>query len=238
MGSFRPASPIRMRVTRLDDCGVPAYDDDCTYYVRNCTVSATWEDQVEDPQEYLMRCDDDVLQFYKRTRPTYKFAQASLSINDIDPLLLQLMMGFDVETDAQTLDPVGGRLNAATFGATKFAFEFWTEMAPSPNQALCAGADGRWAYLLFPFGINGRWSTAPTFGNGTDAMVIQWDAMIGGSWEDGPFDVVADALGEPAPLTDPMQPSQVYLMRETSVAPPALTDGCVVLSSPTSPTSP
>lgn len=238
MGSFRPKSPARLRVTALDACGVPAYDDECTYYVRNCTVSVNWEDQVEDPQEYLLRCDDDDVEYYDRTNPAYKFAQATLSLNSIDPLLLRLMMGFDAEVDAQTQDEVGGRLNAATFGKTRFALEFWTQVATGRDAPACPTGAQQWAYLLFPFGRNGRWSTAPTFGNGTDPVAIMWDAMLGGSWEDGPFDVVPDAAGNPAPLTDPMQPSQPYLMRTTTVAPPEVTDGCVGLTSPTSPTSP
>lgn len=235
MGTFRPKAPVRMRVTRLTECGVPWWDDECTYYVRNCTVSATWADQIEDPQEYLLRCDDDELQFFDRSKPVYKFAEVTLTINDNDPVLKNLIIGTDIETDAQTMDAVGYRMNAETFGKVDFAFEFWTKLASGPGTPACPDGLPRWAYALWPFGTNGRFSATPTLGNNTDAVALMWDARLGGAWDDGPFDVVRDAGGNPSPLLDPMQPSQPYLLRETTVPPPEVTDGCVGLSSPGSP---
>lgn len=236
--TFRPGAPVRMRVTALDACAVPAFDPDCTYYVRKCMVSLTWEDQIEDPPEYLLRCDDDEKQYFKRGKPILKFTQATLSLNDQDPLLQRLTIGTDSEIDAQTMDEVGFRKNTLTYGHPNFALEFWAQMMPGPATPLCPDGVPRWAYFLLPFNTNARESTAPTISNNTDAVAIQFDAVEGGSWDDGPFDVVADAAGDPAPLLDPMQPSQILLGRETTVAPPEITDGCVGLTSPTSPTSP
>lgn len=236
--TWRPGAPVRMRVTRLDECACPAFDDECTYYVRKCMVSLSWEDQIEDPTEYLLRCDDDEKQFFKRGKPILKFTQATLSLNDQDPLLRRLTIGDDAEIDAQTMDEVGFRKNTLTYGHQNFALEFWAGMMPGPSTPLCPDGVPRWGYFLLPFNTNAIESTAPTISNNTDAVAIQFDTMEGGCWDDGPFDVVADAAGDPAPLLDPMQPSQILLGRETTVAPPELTDGCVGLTSPTSPTSP
>ncbi len=233
--TFRPGAPVRLRVTRLDSCAVPAYDSECTYYVRKCTVSLTWEEQREDAQEYIIRCDDDELHYYKRTKSLLKYTQATLSVNDIDPLLKRLTLGTDSEIDAQTMDEVGFRVNTETAGNVNFALEMWAGMMPGPATPLCPDGVPRWAYFLMPFCTNGVESTAPTISNNTDAYAIQFDSMIGGGWEDGPFDVVADAAGDPAPLLDPMMPSQILLGRETTVPPPDITDGCVGLTSPTSP---
>lgn len=236
--TFRPGAPVRMRTTALDMCAVPAFDPDCTYYVRKCTVSLTWEDQIEDPTETLLRCDDDDVQYFKRGKPVLKYTQATLSLNDQDPLLQRLTIGSPTEIDAQSMDEVGYRKDALTYGKPNFAFEFWAAMQPGPATPLCPDGVPRWTYVLMPFNTNARESTAPVISNNTDAVAIQFEASIGGSWEDGPFDVVADAAGDPARLLDPMQPSQPLLVRETTVPPPDVTDGCVGLSSPTSPTSP
>lgn len=233
--TFRPKHLVRARWTRLDDCGVPLYDDECTYYVRDCMVSFTWEDQFEDPQEYLLRCDNDRLQFYDRTEPTFKFTQGTLALNDIDPLVIWMMLGVDQEIDAQTQDVVGFRPNALNWGVPKFALELWAALATQAGEAACPGGVQEWAYLLFPFNRNGRWETAPTASNNTDAVEITFDAMLGGSWEDGPYPVVADATGDPSPLVDPMTGDQPYLVRLTTVPPPDVTDGCVPLLGPVSP---
>lgn len=239
MGSYRPKSPVALRVVNENNCGTPMNDGTCGYYVRNCMVSMTWEDQLEDPTETLLRCDDDEVQFFDRTFPAYKFAQVTATLNDIDPWLQYMMMGFDQETDAQTLELVGGRLNALTFGKKFFGLEFWNQLATGPSTPACPDGTPQWSYLLFPFNRNARWSTVPTYGNNTDAVAIQFDAMIGGNWQEGPFDVVPDETGAASPLIDPMEPSQVYLQRTTTIAPPTPTDGCVPLpTSPTSPSSP
>lgn len=236
MGSYRPKSPAALRITNEDECGTPGDDDaGCGAYVRNCLVSVTWEDQVEDPTETLLRCDDDDVQYYDRTKPAYKFAQVTLVTNDIDPQLQYMMMGFDQELDAQTDELVGGRLNATTFGSKFFGLEFWARIANGPSTLACPGGEPRYAYLLFPFNRNARWATVPTYGNNTDTIGIMFDAMMGGNWQDGPWDVVPDINGDPGPLTDPMDPAQVYLQRTTRVAPPAVTDGCISITSPTSP---
>lgn len=233
--TFRPAAPVRIRVTRLDTCAVPAYDDECTYYVRECMVSLSWEDQTEDPQEYLLRCDDERLEYYKRGKPILKFTQATLSLNSQDPLLHRLITGATAEIDAQSMDEVGYRKNTITYGDPKFAFEIWAGLMPGPTTPLCPDGVPRWAYGLLPYSTNGRESTAPTISNNTDAAAFMFDSLVGAGWEDGPFDVVADAAGDPSPLLDPIDPSEILLLRETTVPPPELTDGCVGLSSPTSP---
>lgn len=236
MGSYRPKSPAALRVVNEDECGTPTDDDaGCGYYTRKCTVSVTWEDQVEDPTETLLRCDDDDVQYYDRTKPAYKFAQVTLVTNDIDPQLQYMMMGFDQEEDAQTAELVGGRLNTTTFGSKYFGLEFWAQVANGPASPACPGGERRWAYLLFPFCKNARWATVPTYGNNTDTIGIMFDAMMGGNWQDGPFDVVPDINGDPGPLTDPMLPEQVYLQRTTRIAPPTITTACLSLASPTSP---
>lgn len=236
MGSYRPKGLSAVRILNEDECGTPGDDaGGCGYYVRNCNVTVTWEDQVEDPEETILRCDDGNVQYYDRTNPAYKFAQVTLVTNDIDPLMQSMMMGFDQELDAQTDELVGGRMNATTFGTKFFGFEAWARIANGPATLACPGGEPRWAYLLFPFNKNARWATVPTYGTNSDTIGIMWDAMMGGNWEDGPFDVVPDINGDAGPLTDPMAPQQVYLQRTTRIAPPAVTDGCRSLTSPTSP---
>lgn len=230
--TFRPKHLVRARWTRLDDCGVPLYNEECTYYVRDCMVSFTWEDQFEDPQEYLLRCDNDRLQYYDRTEPTFKFTQGTLSLNDIDPIVTWMMMGVDQEIDAQSQDVVGFRPNASQWGVPKFALELWAALATRAGTAACPEGVQEWAYLLFPFNRNGRWDTAPTASNNTDAVAIMFDAMLGGSWESGPWPVIPDDAGAASPLTDPMDGDQPYLVRTTSIAPPDVTDGCMPLAEP------
>jgi hypothetical protein len=235
--TFRPRYTVRARWTILDDCGVVAYDGDpdaCVVYVRDCLVSYTWEDQFEDPQEFLVMCDNGRPQYYDRTDPTYKFTAGTLSVNDVDPLLNHIMMASYLEEDAQTQDVVGYRPSATGWGTSKFALELWAALStPSGAQACPAGVQ-EWAYLLFPFNRNGRWATAPTASNNTDATQITFDTMTGGAWEDGPFNVVPDETGAASPLIDPITGDQPYLIRRTSIAPPDVTDGCVPLAAPVS----
>lgn len=235
--TFRPRNTVRARWTILDDCGVPAYDDDpeaCVVYVRDCLVSYTWEDQFEDPQEFLVTCDNGRPQYYDRTDPTYKFTQSTLSINDIDPLLNMIMMASHIEVDAQTQDFVGFRPSASAWGTSKFALEIWAALATPSGQQACPTGVQEWAYLLLPFNRNGRWATTPSAQNGTDATQIQFDTLTGGAWEDGPFPVVPDETGAPSPLIDPITGDEPYLIRRTTIAPPDVTDGCVPLAAPVS----
>jgi hypothetical protein len=236
MGSYRPKAMALVRVVNEDNCGTPVDDEaGCGYYNRRCNVSVTWEEQVEDPVESLLRCDDGEVEYYDRSDPAYKFSQVTLVTNGIDPQLQTMMMGYDAELDAQTNELVGARQNAARFGKKFFGFEAWAQVASGPSTPACPGGEQRWAYLLFPFCKNARWATVPTYGQNTDTVGIMFDALLGGNWEDGPFDVVPDINGDPGPLTDPMLPEQAYLMRTTRIAPPAPTAECMSLSSPTSP---
>lgn len=231
--TFRPKYIVRTRWTALDACGVPAFTDDpdgCTYYVRDCHVSYTWEDQFEDPEEFNVPCDNGRSQFFDMTDPTYKYTSGTLALNDVDPIIQLMTMSAYVEVDAQTQDFVGYRPSARNWGTSKFALEIWAALATARGQQACPTGVQEWAYLLFPFNTHGRWATAPTASNNTDASEITFNTMTGGAWEDGPFNVVGDETGAASPLLDPITGDQPYLIRRTTIAPPEVTDGCVPLA--------
>lgn len=234
---FRPRYIVRTRWTALDACGVPAYTDDpdgCTYYVRDCHVDYTWEDQFTDPEEFNVMCDNGRSQYFDMTDPTYNFTAGTLSLNDIDPIIQLMTMSAYVEVDAQTQDFVGYRPSARNWGTSKFALEIWAALATERGQTACPEGVERWAYLLFPFNTHGRWATTPVASNNTDASQITFNTLTGGAWDDGPFLVVGDETGAPSLLLDPMTADQPYLIRETTIAPPEVTDGCVPLAAPVS----
>lgn len=222
---FRTYAPRRIRVTRLDPCGNANMDAECGYYVRSCIVSVIPEDQQNDPEETLLTCDDGQLDYYNRSNPILKFSQVSLALNGVDSAITSLMLGANEEINRETDQIVGFRPDTDLWGDKFFSLEVWGQKATSANQPRCPTGTQEWTYGLFPFCTNARWESAPRWEMNTDPIIIVFDAMLGGTW-DVPWLTVPDETGDPAAV-DPFAPSELYLARTTTIAPPAPTAGCL-----------
>lgn len=210
----------RIRVTRLDSCGeVPSYGDPCTYVVSKGFVTVTMSPQNDEGAELLLLNADGELCVNDQAQHNFKRWNLSIELCDIDPELVSLLTSVTLETDAEGtvvgFRSVEGRIDE------QFAFELWSGV----GEQDCENGE-EYGYLLFPY-VNGGTFADLTVENGVATITIENAfTKTGGLYGVGPYDVVPDAQGDPAPLGTPIQPGEHHIQRLTTIAPPSATAGC------------
>ena len=210
----------RVRVTRLDPGGTPpAPGDPCAFVVSRGFVTVTMSPQNEEGEELLLLNADGELCVNDQAQHNFKRHNLSIELCDVDPEMIALLTKVTLETDADGntvgFRSVEGRIDE------EFALELWSGVGEQ------AGPDGEeYGYLLFPF-VNGGTFADLTIENGVATMTIENAfTKTGGNYGVGPYDVVPDEYGAPAPLGVAIQPGEHHVQRLTTVAPPAAADGC------------
>jgi hypothetical protein len=228
----RCASYVRgrmLRVTRLDACGRVVYGDDSVVTSKGF-VSVGYTANVDDGEEINVPNANGERCVYEPAVPTFLGYTIEITFCQVDPDLFAMMTGQRVVTDAFG-DVVGFTMDTAVSAAdSAFAIEVW---AGSPSTAGCAeGAQGNYGYILLPFlqgGIVGDF----TIENAEVTFTISNAATKdGNAWGVGPYDVVLGADSLPAPLADPLTPTEHLLFIQTGVAPPEAECGARPLLDP------
>lgn len=210
----------RIRITRLDACGeVPASADPCSFVVSKGFVTVTLSPQSEEGEEFLLLNADGELCVNDHAQHNFKRWNLEMELCDVDPELVSLITRVTLETDASGAT-VGFRTSEGRIDE-EFAFEIWSGV----GEQDCVDGE-EYGYMLFPF-VSGGIFDDLTIENGVATLTISNAfTKTGGLWGVGPYDVVPDEYGAPAPLAVPIQPGEHHLQRLTTIAPPAVTVGC------------
>lgn len=220
------------RLTKLDSCGLPDYGS-CTTLVTDGYISVAYSPQIEDGDEITVKKANGTLCISDKACNLLKRIDVEVSFCQVDPQAFSMMTGHDVVTDYAG-KAVGNRLAATVSCTSAFALEVWSDVP----GAICATSDSKpYGYFLLPFVANGQVGDF-TVENDAATFTVSGYTKSGSGWNTGPYDVdAADIDNTPGPLLTPIGALDHMDMHLTTVSPPAVTDGCVALASPSVPST-
>lgn len=139
----------RLRITRLDECGIPAYGPAGTIVTSGfITVTVGREEEAGDT--YTSKNAWGELCVNEKDPDILKWVNVSVEMCEIDPGVLDIMAGSDVITSGA--DTIG-----AYFGPDPmvggYAIEVWTKVA---GVDACASGTQEWGYVAVPWLKNGK----------------------------------------------------------------------------------
>ena len=210
-----------MRLTRLDECGNPAYGDACGTIVTDGFISVTLSDEVEAGEEYTQKNAWGDFCIAEKDADRRKWVNVTIQMCEVDPEVLDLVGGATPVVDGQ------GNTIGATFGRdpnpNSFAIEVWTKKAGSSACDPGSGA-AEWGYFAVPNVTNGSIDGDITIENGPLTMGLKGEGQgASEGWLDGPYDP------SPFPAGATFPPDDLYGIFITTTAPPDVTDGCEAL---------
>lgn len=207
----------RVRVTELDVCGSPVTGN--SYVVSDGFIQVAITTEVEDGDEYIQKNADGALCINERGPDSVKRHNVTVDWCNVDPDIMNLVLGYPLEMDGD--DAVGYRGQSGAADAN-WALEIWTGLG---NQSCDDGL--MYGYLLIPF-ITGSTLGDMTVENAPTTFQTTGYTQDNSGWGVGLYDVIGDPAG---PLLVAMAATQHFLIRTTEVAPPTAVCGAQVIGS-------
>lgn len=229
LGCFKPLQGATFRVTKLDECGVPLYGE-CAYAVSDGQTQITITPNTTDGQTFqqLNAAGDPLVNQQARTILNWFDYEIIMAVKD--PELFYLMTGADIFLDYGGLS-AGNFITEDNYATGTFALEVWLGTA----QQVCPPAPAVQApffgYILLPFTEDGKLSDAITIANDLITYTFAGRSRKGTPWGVGPYDVMLDGSGLPAPLPSAIGSATHYLDLFTQLPPPEPDCGCLTLLS-------
>lgn len=223
----RPLQGETIRVTRLDECGNPEYGDDA-YGVSDGYVQAVLTPEVEEGEDFFQRGANGNTIISQRSKPTLRWYTVSIQFQEVDPELFSILTGLDVYRDDQDR-AIGVAVTESQFATANFSLEAW--LGNAEDECAPGEAFPFYGYALLPWVVEGALMEDITITNGMITFTINGRTRRGTPWGEGPYDVVRDAGGDPAPLYTPIASDTHHLQIWTQLAPPAAMCGTAGLSS-------
>lgn len=224
-----------MRVTRLDACGRPVFGE-CASVVSDGFVSIELSAVVDEGDAIDVKNAAGNSCVTRAAKPKLSGYTVNLNFCKVDPDLYALTTNQEVVIDPFTGDTIGFNIDIdIDLDSGGFALEVWSEVPGVACSTTDLSAQGANGYILLP------WLSGGVFGDFTienDAVsfVVQNSATKSGSgWGVGPYNVMYDATGDPAPLALPIGPSQHIRTFLSFIAPPVAGCGCRPVDNPASP---
>lgn len=210
-----------VRVTALDECGVPEVGN--SFVVSKGFVQVSLTSELETGDEIIVKNANGELCINDRVPDSLKRLNVAIDWCNVDPDVISIITGYPVEIEGE--DTVGFRINEG-FADTNWGLEVWTGLG---SQQACDAAGALYGWVLVPY------ITGSTFGGSqvisAAAATFQTTGYTQGNsgWGVGPYDVIGSP---PAPLTDPVGPLTHAVIRTTPVAPPVDACGAQTITSP------
>lgn len=205
-----------MRVTRLDGCGAVVLGPD-SEVTSDGFISVALAAQTDEGTAISVTNAAGKVCILDEPCPVFTGYQLTVEFCGVDPALIELMTGQPVVLDSAG-NAIGFKMNTAIDACDSgFALEVWSSV---PTAVCEPGAGQSYGYFLVPFlkgGVIGDF----TIGNDAVNFTLSGAASKdGNAWGSGPYDVVADDTGIPAPLSDALDPMDHLLVQLTTVPPP------------------
>ncbi len=218
----------KMRLTKLDECGVPVIGAKSTL-VTSGIVKISLSAEYEDGEETTKKNGNGDICVQHKDADQYKYLSPEIEFCGVDPEAWNLITGMPLITDgATTPNTVGIKFGSYKVDAN-FALEVWTDI---PDAACGAGAKP-YGYFCLPFVGSGRLGDID-LEVAVANFTLTAQTKGGSGWGSGPYDVQmsAGATPAPGPLLDPLTGQDHIAAFQTTVAPPADTAGAVALPTP------
>ena len=211
-----------MRLTRLDECGVPAEGPDSSLTTGGF-VQVVTTPVYQDAEEIQVSNANGELCIDDSADPALRWLTTAITLCRINPMAINILTGDPMVTDdaTPTANTVGFRIDSAVTGTANFALEIWSGM---PGQACGVGSEG-FGYWLYPYVVQGQWGEW-TVGNAGLTLDITARTSAGSGWDVGPYDIRRDAT-TPAtlePLLTPISDTQHMHFERSSAPIPAVSD--------------
>lgn len=208
---------IRLRATRLDECGEPVAGAASTI-VSKGFINIELEVNETDPEEIAPTLADGSRCYYVETPKLLNNITATIEFCTVDPELFEMMTGSPLVLD-DAVSPVaqGFTTDSASYGLANVALEVWMNLA---RGGCPVGTGRRWGYYLMPWLYRGTVGK-PTIENaGVNFTVSEAKTRDGTSWGVGPYDMQYDRNGLPSPLFSALPSTTHDLLYKTNMAPP------------------
>lgn len=224
---FAPVLGKKIRVTRLDNCCNPApAGTECGMAISDGFIRVSMSTETTEGTEITTTKADGTVCYSVRTPDSFNRMTVEIEFCQVDPDLFEMM------SNAEPFVDYNGDTTGFTVGEgsleKRFALELWTGLASNEEACLTPGAEEGSGYFLLPCLQGGVLGDFEVVGDGESNFTITGaftNKAIG--WGVGPYDVMLDAEGEPAPLPAPgLETSKHFLATLTGVAPPPAACGC------------
>jgi hypothetical protein len=222
----------RMRITRLNGCGVPI-DGPASQVVTDGFISVAFTAQTTEAEDVEVTNANGDVCVSDKGRSKFNGYGLEITVCNVQPCLLEMMTGMPVVVDADG-EVSGFRMNTKVdTSVIGYALELWMGV-PGVSCGTDAQA-GSFGYLLIPFvgpGVLGDFTVENAAINFT---ITGSSTKDGNGWGVGPtsYKPVPGANGTgAAQLADALDLNDHLYMTWTSVAPPDVTNGCVALNPP------
>jgi hypothetical protein len=214
----------RMRLTRLDECGVPVVGT-ATTKVTKGFISLGISPQYEDTDAITQANAEGDLELNEPSLSFLSRADVEGAFIGVDPDIIEMLTGNPVVLD-NLGNAVGFRMEGGVSIVGGWAAEVWTDLA----GLLCQGARA-YGYSLLPFLRGGKLNDV-SIEYGAVNATISSSTWEGSGWGTGPYNVVMNgtAPGTAGKLLTPIGPRSHWHMQVTTVAPPDVTTGLVALA--------
>jgi hypothetical protein len=227
---FTPFKIPRVRVTKLDSCGV-VVEGECSSVATDGIITVEMTQELEDREDFFQKNGDGEFCVEETDSPKLKWINLTITFCNVDPELVNIMTGSPlVMSDADEPEAIGYRTRTGTISTVNFGFEGWNRVT---GQAACDGASAAYLYNLWPWVVEGRMGDV-TYQNGTANFQVVARTRGGSQWSSGPYYVytseAAATLGDPEFLPDgPVTSTDHHLMFRTFMAPPDSACGCTAI---------
>ena len=216
MADFKTVRGVRMRVTRVDECGIPATGATDSV-VTDGFATVSYSPEIESRDEIVEKNAGGVIYINDTTAPQLKWYDLSMEFQSVNPNLFQIITGQTV-VDDYAAEPVGISIGDE-IPIEGFALEVWSDIP----GAGCTDGAVPYGYFLVPWAIEG-FLTDLTIENAAITFGIDGRSQNYHQWGVGPYDVVEeDAINTPGPLLVPLGERKHFHIQRTLIAPPAIT---------------
>lgn len=232
MAGFSLIGGTRLRLTRMDACGRPAYGDTARL-VTEGFISLTASANVDEGEAVTVTNANGKTCAQRRPKPKHNGYTVAMVLCGVDPDAINIMTGspivnngsgvasgIDVDTD---IDP----------SIQGVAVEVWSEIGESDE--LCAEGEGeQFGWVLLPYLTGGTLGDIEVGNDAVNFSVANATSRKGHSYGTGPYLVDVDSSGAPVALS-PVSPSTALRVLKVGLAPPDDTVGAIPLDDPDSP---
>jgi hypothetical protein len=227
LGCFKPLQSATFRVTALDDCGAPTYEE-CSYAVSDGHTEITITPNTTDGQrfEQLNAAGESLINQQARTVLNWFDYQIIMGVKD--PELFYLMTGADRFLDYSG-KVAGNAITEENYATGSFALEIW--LGTAEEECLPGSPAPFYGYILLPWTVDGKLAESLTIANDVITYTFSGRSRKGSQWGNGPYDVMLNAASQPAELPGPISADTHYLDLFTQYPPPEPECGCLQLDS-------
>lgn len=223
---FTPFKIPRVRVTRLNSCGV-VVTGSCSQVVTDGIISVEMTKNYEEREEFFVKNGDGIFCVKETSPPVLKWIDLVLTFCGVDPDIVNILAGEPLyQSNDTAATKIGWSTEENSAFNSNFAFEGWTRLA---NTGVSCTGGTEYGYVLFPWVVEGTIGDM-TFENNAVNFVINARTRSSSPWGVGPYNVdLSDAPGNydtPIPMLTPISSTTHHRMFISRLAPPAAACGC------------